>query len=112
MIYEYHSDKKTTYNSLKIELQIRSLLQHIWATAVETVGTFTSQTLKASQGEKDWLRFFSLIEQLPSSIKEKRPTVPNTPSSVDDLLKELKFYAERLEVHSSVKRIRSGLKGN
>ena len=53
LIYGYHSDKKTTYNELKIELQIRSNLQHIWATAVETVGTFTQQALKSSQGELD-----------------------------------------------------------
>ena len=97
LIYEYHSDKKTTYNGLKIELQIRSALQHIWATAVETVGTFTQQALKSSQGEKDWLRFFALMSTFFAS-KEKEPIVPNTPQGHRQLLEELANYADKLDV--------------
>jgi ppGpp synthetase/RelA/SpoT-type nucleotidyltranferase len=38
LIYEYKSDKgKTDYDKLRVEVQIRSRLQHLWATAVETV---------------------------------------------------------------------------
>ena len=97
LIYSYNSDKKTTYNGLKIEIQIRSTLQHIWATAVETVGTFTRQTLKSSQGEGGWLRFFALMSSF-LAIRERRPPVPGTPENRNDLLKELKFYAEQLDV--------------
>jgi putative GTP pyrophosphokinase len=49
------------YNGLFLELQIRTRLQHLWATAVETVGTFTNQALKASQGKAEWLEFFALV---------------------------------------------------
>jgi ppGpp synthetase/RelA/SpoT-type nucleotidyltranferase len=52
-IYGYYSDRNDKYNSLKIEIQIRSALQHAWATAVETVGTFTQQALKSSIGEAE-----------------------------------------------------------
>jgi (p)ppGpp synthase/HD superfamily hydrolase len=48
LIYKYFSDKKATHNGLRIEVQIRSQLQHAWATAVETVGTFVRQALKSS----------------------------------------------------------------
>jgi len=61
LVYNYYSDRSATWNGLKIELQIRSRLQHAWATAVETVGTFTQQALKSSQGGSDWLRFFALM---------------------------------------------------
>jgi len=61
LIYRYHSDKTTAHNGLKIEVQLRSRLQHAWATAVETVGTFTQQALKSRQGEEAWLRFFALM---------------------------------------------------
>jgi ppGpp synthetase/RelA/SpoT-type nucleotidyltranferase len=61
LIYKYVSDRSETYNGLKIEVQIRSQLQHAWATAVETVGTFIQQALKSSQGEDEWLRFFCLM---------------------------------------------------
>src|SRR5215213_10917446 len=41
LVWRYKSDKNKTWNDLKIELQLRSRLQHAWATAVETYGTFT-----------------------------------------------------------------------
>ena len=97
LIYEYNSDKKTTYNGLKIEIQIRSRLQHIWATAVETVGTFTQQALKSSQGEREWLRFFALMSSL-FAAKEKRPGVPGTPRSGDEQLGEIGRLATELDV--------------
>ena len=99
LIYGYFSDKKDTYNGLKIELQIRSNLQHIWATAVETVGTFTEQELKSSQGEKEWLRFFTLMSSI-FAHQENRPIVPNTPENYVDLLDELQHYAKDLDVIS------------
>lgn len=52
LIYRYFSDRKGTYNTLKIEIQVRSQFQHAWAAAVETVGTFVQQALKSSMGEE------------------------------------------------------------
>jgi ppGpp synthetase/RelA/SpoT-type nucleotidyltranferase len=44
LIYRYFSDKnKQAFNGLKIEVQLRSVYQHSWATAVETVGAFAQQ---------------------------------------------------------------------
>lgn len=40
---------------------MRTKIQHSWATAVEVVGTFTKQALKASQGEEKWLKFFECV---------------------------------------------------
>ena len=97
LIYGYFSDKKDTYNGLKIEIQIRSTLQHVWATAVETVGTFTEQELKSSQGEQDWLRFFTLMSTV-FARREDRPIVPDTPENHGELLDELRHYAEKLDV--------------
>ena len=61
LIYGYNSDRSDTYNDLKIEMQIRSQLQHAWATSVEVVGTLIDQTLKSSIGDPGWLRFFQLM---------------------------------------------------
>jgi ppGpp synthetase/RelA/SpoT-type nucleotidyltranferase len=99
LIYRYHSDKKETYNGLKIEMQFRSQLQHAWATAVETVGTFIQQALKASRGEKEWLRFFALMGTA-IAIREKAPPVPETPTSRAQLVKELRHFAGRLDVET------------
>jgi ppGpp synthetase/RelA/SpoT-type nucleotidyltranferase len=97
LIYKFFSDKKATHNGLRIELQFRSQLQHAWATAVETVGTFTKQALKSSQGEADWLRFFALMGTA-IAIRENCPPVPGTPSEQAELKTVLREYAEKLDV--------------
>lgn len=61
LVYRYRSDRADTYNGLLLEVQLRTGLQHAWATAVETVGTFLEQSLKSSQGSEQWLRFFSVV---------------------------------------------------
>lgn len=71
--YIYHSNNKD-YDGLRIELQIRTKLQHLWATAVETAGLYTNTSLKASQGEKKWLEFFQIVSSL-FSFKEKLPII-------------------------------------
>lgn len=64
LIYKYKSDKNTDYNGLSVEIQIRTKLQHMWATAVETVGLFTDNGLKFNQGSQDWLDYFGLVSEL------------------------------------------------
>jgi Region found in RelA / SpoT proteins len=97
LIYKYVSDRKETYNGLKIEIQIRSQLQHAWATAVETVGTFIQQALKSSQGEENWLRFFALIGSAIAQ-RERGELVPGTPTDPTQLKDELRHYVNLLEV--------------
>ena len=40
--------------SKSIELQLRTQIQHYWATAVEIVDLFTGQALKSNQGDPEW----------------------------------------------------------
>ncbi len=62
LIYQYKGSLQTAcYNKLRIEVQLRTKLQHAWATAVEAVGIFTKQALKSNIGDKDWLRLFALM---------------------------------------------------
>lgn len=97
LIYRYRSDEKPTYNGLQIEIQMRSRLQHAWATAVETVGTFVGQALKSSQGEDDWLKFFALMGS-EIAVREGLPTVPGTPTDRDEIRRELHPCVAGLEV--------------
>lgn len=50
-------------DSKSIELQIRTRIQHYWATAVEIVDLYTGQALKSNQGEKEWALFFKLVSE-------------------------------------------------
>jgi hypothetical protein len=99
LVYRYVSDKKDTYNGLQIEVQIRSQLQHAWATAVETVGTFLEQSLKASQGSEEWLHFFVLMGSA-IALREKTALVPRTPTSRPQLVREIKQHMASLDVES------------
>ena len=53
--------EKAIYNGRRIEIQIRTRLQHSWATAVEAIGLFRGENLKGNQGSAEWLRFFKLM---------------------------------------------------
>lgn len=90
MVYQFHSDKKETYNkNILIEIQFRTKIQHIWATAVEMMGIYTQSNLKSSQGNEDILRFFTLVSSV-LAIKEHMPVCPNTSEDLNVLLKEIK----------------------
>jgi len=46
-----------------IELQLRTRIQHYWATAVEIVDLFTGQALKSNQGNPYWSEFFREVSK-------------------------------------------------
>ena len=66
-----------------IEIQLRTRIQHYWATGLEIVDLFTGQALKSSIGEDKWKDFFSatseqfeIIERIPAFSKlEKQEQV-------------------------------------
>lgn len=101
LVYRYFSDRSKTYNGLLIEVQVRSQFQHAWATAVETVGTFLDQSLKASQGSEEWLAFFVLMSSA-IAVREGCPPVPGSPSSARQLIKELRAAAKKLDVEKKL----------
>lgn len=57
LVFKYRG-AKNEFDGLFVEIQLRSKVQHSWATAVEVVDFFTKQALKASQGQDEWLQFF------------------------------------------------------
>ena len=65
-----HEDER--YDGLRVELQLRTKLQHTWATAVESGEIITGRALKNSQGPMEWLDFFRLTSAL-FSIGEQCP---------------------------------------
>ena len=75
LIYKYKNNRNPVYDGLRLELQIRTKLQHTWATAVETMGTFLGQALKSRQGDQEWLDFFAVTSSA-FAYKEKTALVP------------------------------------
>lgn len=53
-----HAECPTTHQIRKVEIQLRTKEQHAWATAVEIVDLFTSQSIKTNNPKDNWAEFF------------------------------------------------------
>jgi ppGpp synthetase/RelA/SpoT-type nucleotidyltranferase len=98
------------YNGLRVEVQLRSRLQHAWATAVETVSTFTGQALKSKKGDEAWRRFFALMGSALAH-REHTPMINDTPKSVNQLKKELRECTKELDVQNRLRIYGDALQG-
>lgn len=110
MVYKFHSDTKETYNkNMLIEIQFRTRLQHIWATALETMGVYTKTALKASIGNKDILRFFTLVSSV-FALMENTPTCPGTPDNYNELRSEIIEIDNKLNIISRLSALSVAIK--
>ena len=96
LVYQYQDPNPVVHGRI-VEIQIRSPLQHAWATTVEVVDTFTGQSLKSSHGSPEWVHFFRLMSAL-FAAKEGCAPVPDTPRSASTLSREIKRLSEALDV--------------
>lgn len=103
LIYKYYNVKVTEYNGLRIEIQVRSKIQHAWATAVETMGTFLKHALKSSEGPEDWLYFFALAGSAFAHYEGCQPSDTFAPLSKGDVYKKLADLAATLHVADRLK---------
>jgi ppGpp synthetase/RelA/SpoT-type nucleotidyltranferase len=82
-------------SGLKVEIQIRSRMQHAWAMAVETASAVTNQALKSGIGGSDWKRFFLLVGDL---IADREGGSKICGMSIDDIRCEAASLAHSLRV--------------
>jgi hypothetical protein len=83
-----------------VELQLRTQLQHSWATAVEAVGLVRNEDLKHGRGDADWLRFFNLMSS-EFADEEGCPPVPGT-GDAKDRRKEIRELNCKLDAVKSL----------
>lgn len=98
LVYEYGASKPE-YHGLRIELQVRTQLQHAWATAVETMDLFSGSELKYGKGDPDLLRFFVLVASLMAHEEGTDP-VPGAEEPPEVLATELAHLEDRVGVLS------------
>jgi len=96
------SGSSAPWNKLRIEIQLRTKIQHAWATAVETVDAFTGENLKFGLGSPHWRRFFALVGSV-HAVYENMPTIPGTPTSHKDLSDEIRSLEKKLGVIQKLK---------
>ena len=73
-----------------IEIQFRTHLQHLWATAVETMGLFTKESIKSGFGSEDVKRFFVLVSALIAKM-EKQSLPPNVIDDQNEIISEIEY---------------------
>jgi len=69
LIYRFQGKIHSAHNGLLIEVQLRSVIQHAWATSVEIAGAFLGDSLKSGEGSSEWLRFFNLVSTLFATLE-------------------------------------------
>lgn len=103
-VYRYRSQasRNAAWDGHRIEIQIRSHLQHAWATAVETVDAIKGTQLKTSgPANGAWDRFFTLMGSV-LAIEEGCPPVPGTPVALSELRDEVRGLVRALDVEGSL----------
>ncbi len=112
LIYNYGS-KNIEYSGLKIEFQLRTKLQHAWATTVEIIDSFEGEQLKLGKGSEKWQRFFYLVADEFASFEElplHDNTIENRLSEIKQLCKDLKVI-DKLQGYPKVIERVSGNQG-
>lgn len=99
----------TVYDGRRIELQVRTRLQHSWATAIEAVGLFRGEELKNHIGSPDWLRFFELISA--EFAQAEMCPLPANCLSRAERHKTIKELAKSLDAISVLDRVSHGVRG-
>lgn len=101
LVYEYRASQ-TEYHGLKVEVQVRTELQHAWATAVETMDLFSGSELKYSKADPDLQRYFAVAGSLMAHAEGTTP-VPGADGTQGDLQRELGRLEKK---HGIVSRLR------
>lgn len=109
LVYRFQSDSLPEFNGKLVEIQLRSRLQHAWATAVETVGTLLRQALKASEGEERWLQFFKVVGSA-FALEERTSLVLGTPTGREELRAWLASEVVALDVRSRLETYSTALR--
>ncbi|HCA5186223.1 TPA: RelA/SpoT domain-containing protein [Acinetobacter baumannii] len=102
-VFTYKSRDHSGLDGLKIELQIRTALQHSWATAVETLGVIENASIKSGFGSEDIKKFLKLSSAL-FSIKEGTPVIAEYATSTpQELAAQAKELETRLQIFTKLK---------
>ena len=101
VIYKYKSKKYQQHNNMLLEVQIRTRLQHVWSTTVESVGMAVGEDLKQGIGNKKWLRFFKLMSHFFSIEEGTTPVIENIDN--DYARQQLRYLSEKLDATGRLK---------
>lgn len=92
-----------------IELQVRTSLQHSWATTIEAVGLYRGEALKSRQGSEEWLRLFALMSA--DFAEAENCAKPDKTPDAGARRKEIRDLAKALDAVSVLETVSRGFAG-
>jgi ppGpp synthetase/RelA/SpoT-type nucleotidyltranferase len=93
------------FKNLIVELQVRTMLQHCWATGVEIAGIINNKHYKTGDWDTDWGSFFLLLSQYFAATENQSDL-----SIKEYPLLELKGLIDRLNVIERLRSVSIGFK--
>jgi hypothetical protein len=109
IILIYKGRKPSMHDGRRIELQVRTQLQHSWATAIESVGLIRGEELKNHKGSEDWLRLFKLMSA-EFAEAEQCPIPPSTPEKPERQT-EIMTLSKSLDALNVLDSVSNGFRG-
>ena len=94
----------TNQSKFPVEIQLRTKIQHSWATAVEIVDLFTNQKLKLNDGKQEWLDFFKYISHCFAELEG------NHEGNFQESLEESIRLIKKLNVHKKFNAFKESIK--
>ena len=82
----------------QVEIQLRTELEHIWATAVEIYGELQETSFKTGGGDKDWKVFFRLLSSYFAIKENSLPAEQDEKKSQKKIQTQLKKMMKELNV--------------
>lgn len=101
-----NKDERDAFEGRRIEIQVRTRLQHAWATAVEAIGLSRGEDLKAGIGNSQWLKLFQLMSAEFARL-EGSPEPPNVPPQ-SERVGEIVALEQRLGALLTLQNLRHG----
>lgn len=95
------SGEDEIFNRQTVEVQLRTKLQHAWATAVESVGLIRHENIKGGEGDTDWRRFFELMSS-ELAYEEDRELTPSADIPRAEIQKEIRDLSKRIKAVSTL----------
>lgn len=91
------------WKKAKVEVQLRTELQHAWATSLEIIDTLEQISLKTShEGHPEWRKFFSIAGRLVAH--QEKACVIESEAELNRLRKEVSDLADTLDIFSKIAR--------
>lgn len=102
------------WNGLRIEIQLRTYAQHVWATGVETGDLLTMGRAKFGDGDGDYKRYWLLASEIIARTREGQPAALSELNS-EELAEEFLHLDNQLNIRRlfrSARRSRPQLEAN